>query len=446
MTAVSAPRPGWELLAGQVNQRRYEALRAYLFEGWSLQQAADATGYTRDALASLVRDLRAGRLTVFAPPGTPGRKSAPKKDAARGRVIELRRAGLSVYEISTRLGQEGTPLGRSAVSDILREEGFGRLLRGPAPEASTSPATSGRDTRLPAAGVIDFAALPARAHTTMAGLLLAIPDLVALDLPALAAAAGYPGTRVIPAASWLLALLALKLTRTRRVSHVDDLLADPAAGLLAGLGTLPKKSALTSYSYRLSHDHQRAFLAALDAQLIAAGLAGGEQAIFDLDFHAVMHWGRDPMLERHHVPTRSQRARSVLTFFAQDSGTHNLVYAGADISKATQAREVIAFCDHWKTVSGHDPHLLVMDQKLTTHKVLGELDARGVKFLTLRMRSPTLVKYINSLTSKDFSTIALDRAGPHNKPRVHQDAAVPLSDYPGTVRQLIVTGLGHQAT
>ncbi len=49
-----------------------------------------------------------------------------------------------------------------------------------------------------------------------------------------------------------LSLLALKLTRTRRVSHVDDLLADPAAGMLAGLAVLPKKSALTDYSYRLS--------------------------------------------------------------------------------------------------------------------------------------------------------------------------------------------------
>src|SRR6266700_1510664 len=290
MTAVSAPRPGWELLAGQVNQRRYEALRAYLYEGASLQQAADRAGYTRAALASLVRDLRAGKLTVFAPPGVPGRKSAPRKDAARARVIELRRDGLSVYEISTRLTGEGTPLGRTAVSDILREEGFGRLLRGPAPEASTSPATSGRDTRLPAAAVTDFAALPARAHTTMAGLLLAVPDLVALDLPALAAAAGYPGTKAIPATAYLLSLLALKLTATRRVSHVDDLLTDPAPALLAGLSILPKKSALTDYSYRLSHDHQRRFLAALDKKMIAAGLATASEAIFDLDFHAVMVW------------------------------------------------------------------------------------------------------------------------------------------------------------
>ncbi len=248
MTAVSAPRPGWELLAGQVNQRRYEALRACLFEGASLQQAADAAGYTRAALASLVRDLRAGKLTIFAPPGVPGRKSAPKKDAARGRVIGLRREGLSIYEISTRLTREGTPLGRTAAGGILREEGFGRLLRGPAPEASTSPATSGRDTRLPAAAVTGFAALPARVHTTMAGLLLAIPDLVALDLPALAAAAGYPGSKAIPAAGYLLSLLALKLTATRRVSHAGDLLCDPAPALLAGLSILPKKTALTDYS------------------------------------------------------------------------------------------------------------------------------------------------------------------------------------------------------
>jgi hypothetical protein len=307
----------------------------------------------------------------------------------------------------------------------------------------STPATSGRDTRLPRAAVLDLGAWPRRLDTTRAGLLLVLPDLAALDLPGLVRTAGYPATRVIPATCWLLRLLALKLTRTRRVSHVDDLLADPAAGLLAGLAVLPKQSALTSYSYRLAHDHQRGFLAALDHKLISTGLATGEQAIFDLDFHAVLHWGHDPVLDKHHVPTRSQRARSVLTCFAQDTGTHNLVDAGADLSKATQAREVLAFCDHWKAASGHDPHMLVMDQKLTTQKVLGELDARGVKFLTLRMRSPALVRHSNSLTSTDFATITLDRPGPHNRPNVHEDTAVALSDYPGTVRQLVVTGLGH---
>jgi hypothetical protein len=428
-----------------VNQRRYEALRAYFTEGLTHEQAGARFGYARWAMINLARDWRAGKLELFAPPRKPGPPpgAAPAKERVRGRVIGLRRQGLSSYEISARLSAEGRPLNRTSVAEILAEEGFGRLLRRPQPEASVSPATPGRDTNLPTAKVLDFNTWPERLDTTRAGLLLAVPDLVALDLPALATAAGYPGTRVIPATCWLLSLLALKLTRTRRVSHVDDLLSDPAAALFAGLAVLPKKSALTSYSYRLSHAHQQRFLAALDRQMISAGLASSGETIFDLDFHAVMHWGRDPALEKHYVPSRPQRARSVLTFFAQDSQTHNLVYASADTSKATQAREAIAFCDHWKSVSGSDPKMLIMDQKVTTQEVLGELDARGVKFATLRMRSASLVKYINGLAGKDFTTITLDRPGPHNRPRVHEDPAVTLTSYPGTVRQLVVTGLGR---
>ena len=447
MTARSGQHQGaeWFTSPQQVNQRRYEALRAYFTEGLTYAGAGERFGYTRWAMINLVRDHRAGKLELFAPPRKPGPApgTAPARERVRGRVIGLRRQGYSTYEISARLSAEGTPLNRTSVAEILAEEGFGRLLRRPEPEASASPATPGRDTNLPAARTLDFAAWPGRLDTTRAGLLLAIPDLVSLDLPALAADAGYPGTRTIPAISWLLSLLALKLTRTRRVSHVDDLLADPAAALFAGLAVLPKKTALTDYSYRLSHAHQQKFLAALDKQMIAGGLATAEEAVFDLDFHAVMHWGRDPVLEKHYVPTRSQRARSVLTFFAQDSGTHNLVYASADLSKATQAREAIAFCDHWKQASGSDPKMLIMDQKVTTQDVLGELDGRGVKFATLRMRSASLVKYINSLAGKDYKTITLDRPGPHNRPRVHEDPAVKLTSYPGTVRQLIVTGLGR---
>ena len=200
----------------RVGQRRYEAVRAYVLEGAPLAEAAARFRYSPSALASLVRDFRAGKLELFAEPGRPGRKSAPKKEqAARGPVIELRRQGLSVHEISTRLAAEGRPLNRTGVGQILAEEGFGRLLRHPEPEASISPATAGRDTKLPRAKVIDFGSFPAAATTRLAGLLLAVPDLAALDLPALARKAGYPGTRVIPAVSWLLSLLALKLTATR---------------------------------------------------------------------------------------------------------------------------------------------------------------------------------------------------------------------------------------
>ena len=161
--------------------------------------------------------------------------------AAPGRAVHLRD--------SARLAAEHTPLNRTSVGEILTEEGFGRLLRHPDPQASTSPATVGRDTRLPRTKRIDFGSWPATTETGKAGLLLAVPDLVSLGLPELVRKAGYPGTRLVPAMSWLLSLLALKLTRTRRVSHVDDLLiSDPAASLFAGLAVLPKKSATRTFA------------------------------------------------------------------------------------------------------------------------------------------------------------------------------------------------------
>ena len=48
MTAKPAPRRGWEALSNptQINQRRYEAVRAYLLEGAPLAQAAARFGYS----------------------------------------------------------------------------------------------------------------------------------------------------------------------------------------------------------------------------------------------------------------------------------------------------------------------------------------------------------------------------------------------------------------
>jgi hypothetical protein len=67
-----------------------------------------------------------------------------------------------------------------------------------------------------------------------------------------------------------------------------------------------------------------------------------------------------------YVPRRSQRTRSVLTFFAEDAATHTLLYANADLSKASRNNEILAFADHWRTVAGRDPAMLVFDSKVTT--------------------------------------------------------------------------------
>ena len=416
-------------------QRRYEALRAYLFEGRTAAEVAGAFGYTVQTLNSMVRDFRAGRREFFVS-SRPGPKRAPGKERAHDRIVELRAAGHSIDEIALVLKREAIGLNRTGIAEVIAQEGFERLWR--RPEALRG---APRRESLPRTGVIDFETWPERVETKHAGLLLCIPDLVALDLPGIVAAAGYPGTTVIPAVSSILSLLALKLANVRRVSHVEDIATDHGAALFAGLSSLPKTTALASYSYKLSHERQQAFLRALDSAMVKAGLIVGND--FDLDFHAIMHWGEDPALEKHYVPRRSQRTRAVLTFFAQDADTHQLAYANADLSKAEQAREVIAFCDHWKSLTGNDPGLLVFDQKLTTQQALAELDERGVRFMTLRMRSPSLIRHIDALDPKAFKTVRLDRDGHYKKPEI-VDETVRLSDYPNPIRQLIVRGLGRE--
>src|SRR6266540_5849751 len=111
----------WFTAPEQVNHRRYEALRAFFVDGLTHAEAGQRFGYTRWAMVNLVREYRAGKVALFAPPRKPGPApgAAPAKDRARGRVIELRRQGLSTYEISARLAAEGTPLNRTSVSEIL---------------------------------------------------------------------------------------------------------------------------------------------------------------------------------------------------------------------------------------------------------------------------------------------------------------------------------------
>ena len=162
-------------------------MRAYLFEGRSAAEVAEAFGYTIETLNSMVRDFRAGRREFFVL-SRPGPKRAPAKERAHARIVELRSAGHSIDEIALVLTREGITLNRTGIAEVIAEEGFGRLWR--RPEALRG---APRREVLPRTGVIDFDERPERVQSKHAGLLLCMPDLVALDLPAIVKAAGYPG-------------------------------------------------------------------------------------------------------------------------------------------------------------------------------------------------------------------------------------------------------------
>ena len=414
-------------------QRRYEALRAYFVEGATAHEAAARFGYAPSSVVAMVRDFTPGPGAFFVE-RRPGPRRAPAKEAARAEVVRLRREGRSVTEIGELLAGTPTPLNRTGVWELLRDKGFERL--GPRSPAERSQL---RD-HPPRTRVLDWPELAVRRRADFAGALLLVPALVELDLPGAVSAAGFPGTREVPALSSLLSLLALKVIGRRRISHVDDVSTDPALATFAGLESLPKSSSLGSYSYRLDRGHDQALLAALARALLAQGQA--ERLEFDLDFHAIRHYGDDVALEEHYVPRRSQRTESVLTFFAADGETRNLVYANADLRKSDRAGEALRFARHWERATGKLPELLVFDSQLTTGEGLAELDRAGIRFLTLRQRSPKLVEHLAALSDDQWQTIRLDRHGPNNRPRVHEQQ-VTVRGCGVALRQLAVRGLGR---
>jgi transposase len=414
-------------------QRRYEALRAYFVEGATAAEAAERFGYTRASVQAMVRDFRAGDRDFFVQ-RRPGPRVAPAKQAARDEVLRLRALGYSIVDIAEALADSDTPLNRTGVWELLRDEGYERIAPRP-------PGARGRlRDHPPRTRVLDWPDQPVTVEADYAGVLLLLPGLVDLDLPGAVAHAKLPGTRQIPALNSVLSLLALKAIGRRRISHVDDVATDPALAAFAGMESLPKATALGSYSYKLERSHDAALLEALAPRMLATGQTDGRD--IDLDFHAIMHFGDDAALETHYVPRRSQRTESVLTLFAQDGVTRNLVYANADIHKATQADEVMRFVHHWRDATGANPELLVFDSKVTTGAGLAAIHAEGIRFLTLRQRSPKVIERLEALPDDAWTTVTLDRKGRHRRPQVHEDI-VTVRGCPHPLRQIAVRGLGH---
>ncbi len=432
------PEAAFFLQPSSPPQRMYEALRAYFVDQHPAHAAARQFGYSPGSFYVLCTHFRTHQLPPFFRESKRGPKRQPKKDPVRDLVVALRKRNRSIYDIRDALREQGRPLSLRSIWEILREAGFARLPR----RLDEERPERARPEAAPRANRRAFA-LEAGAGfpTEVGGVFLFVPLLVELGFDRLVEQAGYPGTRAIPALQSLLALLALKLLGRKRVSHVMDLAHDRGLGLFAGLNAVPKTTALIDYSYRTQRGHNLALLRGMVQALRRQGMLPGES--FNLDFHAIPHFGEQSILERHYVPRRSHAEKSVLTFLAQDNDSRVICYANARLLKRDKAEEVLRFVDFWKRTTGELPKELVFDARLTTPRTLYALDERGIRFLTLRPRSAALVRALLALPAAAWTRCHLDV--PHRKyrtPRIHE-SRVRLKDYPADLRQIAAIDLGR---
>ena len=144
----------------------------------------------------LCHAFRRGALPEFFATTRPGPRDQPRKSAAQEQIVALRKRNYSIYDISRALKQQGTPLSATAVREVLATQGFAPLPRRLDEER---PVLVGPSTEA-VADVRSFTLAPREFTTRMGGLFLFVPDLVHVELEALALGAKLPGSRMIPAA------------------------------------------------------------------------------------------------------------------------------------------------------------------------------------------------------------------------------------------------------
>lgn len=418
-------------------QRQYEALRAFFVDNRPSHEVARAFGYSPGSFRVLCHQFRRNPDPQFFHSPSPGPRTQPHKSKAHDLAVALRKQNHSVYEISQALKAHGTPLSPTAVREVLREEGFAPLPR----RADDERLDHVGPTAEAVADVREFALQPGTQFTTRCGgLFLFLPDLVRLQLDAIASRAKLPGSRMIPASHALRCALALKLWSIERKSHVMAFVTDPGLALFCGLNVIPKKSYLCEYSSRVERERTVALLAAWHRAVTDEQLFDAQS--FNLDFHSVPYFGDDPQVQRHFVSARSRAQPSVLAFLAQDASGRAFCYSNADLRKGEEAEEIFRFVEFWKRQHGELPRHLVFDSRLTTYAHLARLDQLGITFITLRRRSAALLQEVADLPASAWRRVSLDvPARKFKTPRVFEQS-INLAG--ATLRQLFVIDLGHE--
>lgn len=418
--------------------RQYEALRAYFVEGVPAAEAAQRFGYRVGSFRVMATKFRQNPDREFFLAPKKGPHTAPKRDPLRDQVVALRKQNLSIYDISAALEREERALSPVSVSAILQEEGFAKLPR----RADEERPPSARPDAAAVADVRRLALEPRSVRTRFGGLFLFLPYLASIPFDDLVKHAGLPGSKMVPAAHALRALLALKLFGAARKSHVMSSVFDEGLALFAGLNAIPKRSFLTEYSCRIAPQcFPKLMTLWFDAM---TELDLGRGASFDLDFHTIPFHGEDALVEKHYVSKRSRRQKGVLAFLAQDADTRVFCYANAGLRKREQNDEILRFIEFWKQRTGRLPEELIFDSKLTTYQNLDALNAQGIRFITLRRRSKKMLEAIYQRPRSAWRPIQLEGVSRQYKtPRI-LDEKITLAGYEGPLRQLTILDLGHE--
>ena len=418
--------------------KRYEALRASFVDRLPAEAVAERFGYSAGYVRLLRHQFTTGKFD-FSEPVPEGGSSRYRVTAETRRKIRAwRERELSAGEIAQLLSDEGLDISVRTVERVLAEEGFPKLPR--RTRLKIGLTVKGAEVPQKTTGISIGQMEGQHFVCESAGAFLFAPFLEKFQVPELVSSAGLPGSKVIPAVSYFLSFLALKLIGTERYAHMGDHAFDPGLGLFAGLNVLPKCTAMSVYSYSLDEVHILKLQQAFVKKAAHLGLYDG--SIINLDFHTIPHYGEESVLQEHWAGAKGKRMKGALTLFAQDASSKLILYTAADIMKEEANEQVMNVLSFWKKVRKGVASTFVFDSKFTTYEHLSQLNIQGIRFITLRRRGKKLIEKLDELSPWKKIHIPHDKRK-YPDPYIHE-SFVALKGYEGQLRQIIIRGNGRE--
>lgn len=421
-------------------QKQYEAIRAIIIDGESVEDVAKRYGYKTATVYSILRDAKAGKVELF-PIIKKGPRQKRTDTEVQKKIIEFRKMRLSTPDIQKRLAEDSIQLSSRTAERILKDAGFGKLKRrtnielGITSQCKIIPDRSEH---------LDFSALdPFNIDCPAVGVFFFIPYILESGIIDIMKECELPDSSNIGSTQACLSMLLFKLIGGKRLSHIGAYDREPGLGIFAGLNILPKSTYMNTYSCRCSEsmvmDLQNKIITTFKKKYPHFYCSD----YINLDFHSIPHYGDKSEMEKIWCGARGKTMKGANTVFVQDSQSNAILYTRADILRNEEADEVKKFVTFWKNINGKVNETLVFDCKFTAYRILDELEENKIKFITLRRRYARLIKETLEIPAKEWDKVYLSIPKRKYKHVSVHESEVKLKNCSNTFRQIAVKDHGR---
>ncbi|HED37533.1 MAG TPA: transposase [Ignavibacteria bacterium] len=422
-------------------QKQYEAVRSFVIDELSAQEAADKFGYKLSTVYTFIKNAKSGDLDFF-----PDQKKGPTQRRVsfeiQKKIFRYRNQNLSHLDIAERLNNEGIEISAQTVARILNDAGFPKLKRRTNKELGLTV----KNKIIPDKSEnIDFSNLEKfQVDTPYIGIFFFIPYIIESGIIDVVKNANLPGSSTIGSVQACLSMLTFKLIGNERLSHMESYDKEMGLGVFAGLNVLPKNTYMSTYSCLTSTeillDFQKQIVKSLQQKYPL--LYHGDY--INLDFHSIPHYGDQSQMEKVWVGAKHKTMKGADTVIAQDAQSNMILYTRADILRKEESEEVLKFVRYWKQVNGTVEQTLVFDCKFTKYEILDQLESDGVQFITLRKRYKKLTDKILEIPDEQWTKVNLSiPKRKYNKVLVYEQK-VRLPKCQNEFRQIAVKDNGRE--